>query len=296
MKLFIVLACILAITAAEQKGKKAKGENNSKNSICSKKLSVRPDDCCPGMPSLKKYFAGCAAQCNVTLPAGNATAEQGSSGKYGKGEGRGKGEGPGKDAKKQMFKCVMPCVLKAANALGADGNISSTALNAALLAGVSADWAQVVSAVTSACIVNATAMMNSNKTKDKSSEEKDSNSTRHGPCFNGMVMKCVFKNLYLSCPSKILSTNSSCTDLTSKMSQCELDGEGKHGEKGKDSGENEGKGGKGGKGEKNGKQSQKENKNEKNGKHENKNNKSKGKPTTQVPTTSGQPTAQAIGK
>lgn len=146
MKLFIVLACIFALTAADH-GKNAKdGKNakNSKNSICSKQLSVKPEDCCSGMPSFKQYFAGCAAQCNVTLPAAGPPAKPAS----------GKQEKGGKTGNDQIFKCVMPCVLKAANVLGADGNITSAALNAALLKGVSADWTSIVPNVTAVCIAN----------------------------------------------------------------------------------------------------------------------------------------------
>ncbi|KAL7025766.1 hypothetical protein ACKWTF_013618 [Chironomus riparius] len=286
MKLFIVLTCILALTVAD-KGKKPKDGKNSKNSICSKKLPVKPEDCCTGIPSFKQYFPGCAAQCNVKLPAANASAP--SSGKQGKGEKGGKNSGM-----EQMFTCVMPCILKAANVLGPDGNITRALLNAALLKGTSADWTQIVPNVTSVCIANATTMMNANKTVDKSSEEKDSNKTHQGPCFNDMVMKCVFKNLYLSCPSKVLSTNSTCTDLTAQMTQCPSE----HGKKGKHGGsdeQGEDSGKKGGKGtEKKSKKEQekgKGNKNEKNGK---KDNKGKGK-STQAPTQAPS-TAQAMGK
>jgi len=143
MKLFIILACILAVTVADH-GKKAKDGKKGKKSICSKKLSVKPEDCCPNMPSFKQYFADCAAQCKLNSPAANASTPA-----IGK---QGKGDKKGKD--KQMFKCVMPCVLKAANVLGADGNITAAALNAVLLKGVSADWTQIVPNVTSVCIAN----------------------------------------------------------------------------------------------------------------------------------------------
>lgn len=150
---------------------------------------------------------------------------------------------------------------------------------------------------------SATAIINSNKTHDKSFEGKNGNKTQPGPCFNGMVMKCVFKNLYLSCPSKALSTNSSCTDLTAKMTKCENEKD-KHGKSAENSGEDSDvKGGKGA--QKGGKEADKKNKkeqekgkgnkNEKNGKQENKDNKGKGKDKpTQAPTTKSP--AQAIGK
>lgn len=146
MKLLIVLACILALTAADhgKKSKDGKNAKNSKNSICSKKLSVKPEDCCSGIPNFNQYFAGCAAQCNVTLPAAGA-AEKPASGKLDK---------KGKAGTGQAFNCVMPCILKAANVLGADGNITSAALNAALLKGASADWTQIVPNVTAVCIAN----------------------------------------------------------------------------------------------------------------------------------------------
>lgn len=110
-----------------------------------------------------------------------------------------------------------------------------------------------------------TAMINAPKKADKSSEEKDSNKTSHGPCFNGMVSECVFKNLYLLCPSKILSTNSTCTDLTKKMTQCpcEHGRKGQHGGSAEDSNEKGGKANK--KGQKNGKKDQEGGKKEKNG-------------------------------
>lgn len=146
----------------------------------------------------------------------------------------------------------------------------------------------------------ATAMINSNKTHDKSSEEKDANKTQHGPCFNGMVMKCVFKNLYLSCPSKALSTNSSCTDLTAKMTQCPCEGEkgGKHGKSGENSGEDsDEKGGKGAQKGGKGAGKQEKGKGSKNGKQETKDSKGKGKgKPTQAPTTKAPATAQALGK
>lgn len=156
MKLFIVLACILVITAAVS-GKKAKegngGEKSSKNPICKKRLPVKPNDCCPNMPSFKQFFDTCVAQCNATTTTAEPTTSASTgSGKHGKREGHGKhGKGSGKG---QLFKCVMPCVLNAAQVLGADGNISVAALNNALLQNASADWKLIVPNVTSICIVN----------------------------------------------------------------------------------------------------------------------------------------------
>ncbi|CAG9806558.1 unnamed protein product [Chironomus riparius] len=282
MKLFILLACVLAVTVAQ---KEKKPKDDKKNPICSKKLSIKPEDCCPNMPSFKQYFPGCAAQCNVTLPSDNESAP--ASGKQGRGN---------KNGKDNKMKCMMPCVLKAANVLGVDGNVSADALNAALLNGVTPDWAQIVPNVVSSCIDNVTAMAKSKQNREKSSEEE---SERNGTCFNKIVMKCIFKNLYLACPSNIISTNSSCSDLTAKIAQCPC----KHGEHGSDEkGESSGnKGGKSSKKEAKGseKKSQKEQegsnggKNEKNKKQESKKDgkgKGKGK-TTEEPAT-----AQAFGK
>jgi len=42
-------------------------------------------------------------------------------------------------------------------------------------------------------------------------------------------MKCVFKNVYLSCPSPVDSAD--CKDLTTKMSQCPCEHERRSGKK-----------------------------------------------------------------
>ena len=39
---------------------------------------------------------------------------------------------------------------------------------------------------------------------------------------NGIIVKCVFKNIYLSCPSPVDSSD--CKDLAAKISQCQCDG------------------------------------------------------------------------
>lgn len=59
-------------------------------------------------------------------------------------------------------------------------------------------------------------------------------------------MKCVFKNLYLSCPSNVLVDSTDCSDLTAKISQCPCE----HDRKGEKEGKREQKGTKGGKNEK----------------------------------------------
>lgn len=138
MKLFIVLACLLAIAAAQQ-SKKVKEKKKSKNPICEKQLSVNVTTCCPGIPSLQKFFDQCSVQCN----ADTTTPPK-----------RGKGDKQEKEKKEQNFKCIMPCVLQAANVLGPDGNITLDDLNAALVNGVSADWAQIVPSVTAECYAN----------------------------------------------------------------------------------------------------------------------------------------------
>lgn len=138
MKLFIVLACFVAVAVADH-GKNAK---QSKNPICSKELSVKPTDCCPDMPSFKQYFEKCATQCNQTStadPTATAAPEK---------------HGKGKNGNKQFFKCVMPCVIQSAGILGADGNISSDLLTQQLLNGASSDWAQIVPTVVSSCFAN----------------------------------------------------------------------------------------------------------------------------------------------
>jgi len=66
-------------------------------------------------------------------------------------------------------------------------------------------------------------------------------------------MKCVFKNLYLSCPSNVLIDSTDCSDLTVKISQCPCE----HEKKGEKEGKREQEGTKGGKGGKNEKQESK---------------------------------------
>ncbi|XP_070505840.1 uncharacterized protein [Chironomus tepperi] len=258
MKIFIVLACVLAVVAAQQ-GKKPKEDKKSKNSICSKQLSVNATTCCPGMPTLQQFFDQCAAQCKAMTNTSEPTA-QGKRG--GKGAKQEKGKKERKDdGKEQMHKCVMPCVLQAANVLGPDGNISSDALNAALSASASSVWANIVPNVITDCFANATVQADK-PFHGKSEKHKDEF------CFNGNVLKCVFKNLYLSCPSSVLVSSSDCTDLTAKMSQCPCEGDEKEHKGGDKKEKKEKEGGKGGKGEKNEKQGG--------------NKEGKGKPTTQA--------------
>jgi len=150
MKLFIVLACILAIATAQQ-GKKPKEDKKSKNPVCEKQLSVNATTCCPGIPSLQEFYDQCAAQCN----ADTTTAEPTTPPKRGKGGKQEKDKKEQKESgKEQNFKCIMPCVLQAANVLGPDGNITVDGLNAALVNGVSADWTQIVPSVTAECFAN----------------------------------------------------------------------------------------------------------------------------------------------
>lgn len=151
MKIFIVLACILVITAAQQ-GKKPKEAKKSKNPVCSKQLSVNATTCCPGIPNLQQFFDQCKAQCNADATTAEPTTPPKRGGKGGKQE-KGKKEKKD-DGKEKMMKCVMPCVLQAANVLGPDGNISTDALNAALIASASADWAEIIPTVTAACFEN----------------------------------------------------------------------------------------------------------------------------------------------
>ncbi|XP_070505811.1 uncharacterized protein [Chironomus tepperi] len=225
MKLFIVLACFLAVAAADH-GKKGK---QSKNPVCSKELSVKPTDCCPNMPSFKQYFEKCATQCNQTNTSSDPAAAAEKLEKRGKGE---KGN-------KQFFRCVMPCVIQNAGILGADGNISSDLLTQQLLSGASSEWSSIVPTVVSSCFANATAKAAQHKGKagkDKlhARQSMTGSQNKTSERLNGMIMKCTFKNLYLACPAPVDSSD--CKDLNTKFSQCPCE----HGERGEKRSEKKG--------------------------------------------------------
>ena len=73
--------------------------------------------------------------------------------------------------------------------------------------------------------------------KGRAGKERQSSNaqiTKTSDKLNGMIMKCVMKSLYLSCPSPVDSAD--CKDLNEKMSQCPCEhegrGEGRAGKKG----------------------------------------------------------------
>ncbi|KAL7025763.1 hypothetical protein ACKWTF_013615 [Chironomus riparius] len=214
MKLFIVLACIVAVTIADHD----KNGKQSKNPVCSKELTVKPTDCCPGMPSLKEHFDKCALQCNQSASADpsvtTAAPEKRGRGRHGSGN-------------KQFYKCLMPCVIESAGILGPDGNVSSDLLSQQLLNGASSEWAPIVSNAVSSCFANATAkaQRKAKAGKNKQSEKQSSNDKKACDKLNGMIMKCVFKSLYTACPTPVDSTE--CKELNEKMAQCPCEHEGR---------------------------------------------------------------------